>query len=156
MNFPCTCSSSVKTLLAHLSLTTHPQDIKPKLCMHLENKELIHWAARYRSEGCWAKAPLPSTHTSKPPQMHPLLSSCTPTKKTVPTEAWETLHNPLSTTGTNLEAFRKSRWRASKTAEILDFGLNWRVQEGGFCYSVTGLPHWTSPLNKEATEGLIQ
>lgn len=42
MNFPCTCDVLVKTVLADLSLTTHPREVKCKLCMHWETKENIH------------------------------------------------------------------------------------------------------------------
>lgn len=91
MNFPCTCSNSVKTLLAHLSLTTHPQEVKPKLCLHLTKNICSEWLhMRQKATGQRSpsqtqehqrKATPSNAGTSKKSQTHPFLSFCTPRKK---------------------------------------------------------------------------
>ena len=65
MNFPCTCNGLVKTILAHLSLTTHPQEVKPKLCMHLERNISTEWLW-IDQKAAGQKSP-PQTHIKQNP-----------------------------------------------------------------------------------------
>lgn len=100
MNFHCTCSSSVKTLLAHLSLTTHPQEIKPKLCLYLTKNICTEWL-HIRQKAAGQKSPSQAQeHQRKAKHILSCPSALLEKKKGTFTAAQESILDPWSAKGT--------------------------------------------------------
>lgn len=110
-------------LLAHLSLTAHPQEVKPKLYFHLTKNMCTEWLHTHQKDA----GQKPPSQTQEHQRKAKHILSCPSIhqgKKRTFTAAQESTLDPWWATGTNLKPFQKSRQWASQTPEILDCWLN--------------------------------